>query len=97
VQRIESNKVILECSNGTFCCVDTMFFWRNSLKINVVFWESIFESLRAFIVKDMELRSVTLVHKKGLVNGGFPARQHGCLLPVDLEWQRHEWYWLLVS
>jgi hypothetical protein len=31
------NKVILECSNGTFCCVDTMFFWGNSLKINVVF------------------------------------------------------------
>ena len=72
------NKVILECSNGTFCCIDTMFLWGNALKINIVFQEGIFESLRAFIVEDMKLRSVTLV-QKCLVNGFSSSADAGCL------------------
>ena len=47
------DKVVLESSNGTFSCVDTVLFRRNTLELDVVFTKRIFEVLGAFVVENV--------------------------------------------
>ena len=47
------NKVIFKSSNGTFSCVDAVFFRGNSLELDVIFGESILEILGTFVVENL--------------------------------------------
>jgi hypothetical protein len=38
----ERDKVIFECPNAALSSVDSMFFWRNMLKLDVILGKSIF-------------------------------------------------------
>jgi hypothetical protein len=49
----DSNKVIFKSANGTFGGIDTVFFRRNTLELDVVFGKRVLEILRTFVVKDV--------------------------------------------
>ena len=44
------DEVIFERPNGAFSSIDSMFFRRNTLKLDAIFGESIFQVLGAFVV-----------------------------------------------
>jgi len=67
--------VILEGPNGTFGGVDSVFFRRDPLEAYLVAEEGIFEVLGAFVVKDVEFGSMTLVDEH--LVGGFPSVADG--------------------
>jgi hypothetical protein len=55
--------VVFESADGAFGSISTVFFRWDSLVPDLVFHEGILEVLRAFVVQDMEVRGVSLVHK----------------------------------
>jgi hypothetical protein len=50
-----SNKVILECTDGPFCCVATMDARRDELKVNMLVSHVFLERFGAFVVEALEL------------------------------------------
>jgi hypothetical protein len=50
-----SDKVILECADGPFCCVATMDARRDELKVDVLVSHVLLERLGAFVVEVLEL------------------------------------------
>ena len=55
----DRNQVILESTDSSFGGIGTMFLGWHALKGDIVFLEGIFESLRTFVVKNVELGSMT--------------------------------------
>ena len=49
----DGHEMIFKRPDGTFGCINTVFFGRNTLELNVVFSEGILEVLRTFVVQDM--------------------------------------------
>jgi hypothetical protein len=77
----DGDKMVFEGANGTFSSIGTVFFGWDSLILDLVLHESILEVLRAFIVQDMEVGGMTLMHKNlvglfpGITDtGGFAIR-----------------------
>jgi hypothetical protein len=50
-----SDKVILECTDGPFCCVATMDALRDELKVDMLVSHVLLEPFGAFIVEALEL------------------------------------------
>jgi len=50
-----SDKVILECTDGPFCCVATMDARRDELKVDVLVSHVLLERFGAFVVDALEL------------------------------------------
>jgi hypothetical protein len=75
------NKMVFEGANSTFSSIGTMFFGGDSLILDLILHEGILEVLRAFVVQDVEVWGMALVHKSlvGLFpgvadTGGFAIR-----------------------
>jgi hypothetical protein len=49
------DKMIFECTYGSFCGVSAMNMWRNQLEIDIFGAEELSNRLGAFIVHDMEV------------------------------------------
>jgi hypothetical protein len=60
----DRDKVIFECPNGAFSSVDSMFFWRNTLKLDVILGKGIFQILGAFVVQDVQIGRMTLTSEQ---------------------------------
>jgi len=54
--------VVLEGADGTFGCVDPMFFGWHSLEANLIFLKGVLQILRALVVKDVEFWRMSLMH-----------------------------------
>jgi hypothetical protein len=77
----DGNEMILERPDGTFGGVSTVFFRGNSLELDLIFCEGVFEIFRTFVVENMEIRRMALAQKQlvsGLPSiadaGGLPIR-----------------------
>jgi hypothetical protein len=77
----DGDKMVFEGANSTFSRIGTVFFGGDSLILDLVLQESIFEVLRAFIVQDMEVGGMALMHEDlvglfpGIADtGGFAIR-----------------------
>jgi hypothetical protein len=77
----DGNEMILERPDGTFGCVSTVFLRGNTLELDLVLREGVFEILRTFIVENMEIGRMALAQKQlvsGLPSiadaGGLPIR-----------------------
>jgi hypothetical protein len=57
-----SDEMILEGTDCSFCCVGAMFFWGHLLESNIVLGKSIFQLLRTFIVENADVRRMTLLN-----------------------------------
>ncbi len=55
--------MIFESPNGTFRSIGSMFFWRNTLILDLVLHECVFEVLRAFVVQDVEVGRMSLMQE----------------------------------
>ena len=55
--------MVFESADGTFGSIGTVFFRWDSLVLDLVFHEGILEVLRAFVVQDVEVGGMSLVHK----------------------------------
>ena len=53
--------MVFSCLDGSFCGVSAMNVRRNELEVYVVFPESLFHFVRAFVVKDVEFGRVSIV------------------------------------
>ncbi|MFN9914148.1 MAG: hypothetical protein ACK53L_16280, partial [Pirellulaceae bacterium] len=71
----DGDEVIFEGPDGAFGGVDSVFFRRDPLEAYLVAEERIFEVLGAFVVKDVEFGSMTLVDEH--LVGGFPSVADG--------------------
>ena len=81
VTRGESSaKVILECANHTFVGVAEMCIWGDKLEVDIVFAEGFLHGTGAFIVKDVESGSRTVLLEVFLAR--FPAFDDFQGLPV---------------
>ena len=67
--------MILERADCTFGGIDAMFLGGNTLKLDVVFDESFFQIVGAFVVEHVQLRWVTLVNQ--VLMSRFPGRAEG--------------------
>ena len=47
-----------------FSGVDTMFFWENTLELDVILGESILEVLKTFVVEDVEIGRMVVAHEE---------------------------------
>lgn len=54
------HKMIFVGSDGAFSGIGAMFLWRDTLESYIVFRESVFKVLGAFVVEDMEGWSMTV-------------------------------------
>ena len=70
--------MVFESADGTFSSIGTVFFRWDSLILDLVLHEGILEVLRAFVVQDVEVGGMSLMHKDlvglfpGIANtGGF--------------------------
>ena len=81
----DRDKVIFECPNGSFSSIDPMFFWRNTLKLDVILGKSIFQILGAFVVQDVQIGRMTLTSEQqmrlfpGVANASSFAVLSSCL------------------
>ena len=73
--------MILERPDGAFSRVDTVFFRGNTLELDLILRESIFEILGTFVVKNMQIGGMAMAQKQlvsGLPSiadaGGLPIR-----------------------
>jgi hypothetical protein len=55
--------MVFEGSDRSLSCIGTMFLGRDPLISNIIFGESFFELLRAFIVQNMEGGWMTVLDK----------------------------------
>jgi hypothetical protein len=67
----DGDEVIFEGPDGPFGCIDSVFFRRYALETNLILLKGVFEILRAFVVKNVKLRSMAVMNQ-GLVSG-FPG------------------------
>jgi hypothetical protein len=58
--------VILPRLDGAFSSVTAVAVWGNSLEVDVVLLESLLELVRAFFVKDVEVRGVAVGLEAGM-------------------------------
>ena len=73
--------MILERPDGAFSCVDTVFFRGNTLELDLILCESVFEILGTFVVENMQIGGMAMAQKQlvsGLPSiadaGGLPIR-----------------------
>ena len=75
--------MVLECANSAFGSVGTVFFWGNTLKLDLIFEEGVLEVLGAFIVQDVQIGRMTLMYQDavclfpGIANAGSLAIRDG--------------------
>lgn len=63
--------MVFESAYSTFSGVSAVFFWGNTLKLDLVLEKSVFQVLRAFVVQNVEVGWVTLVQESSV--GLFPG------------------------
>ena len=59
-----SNEVVFKCAYCPFGSIHSMFVRGNSLEVDAVGEECVLEVLGAFVVKDMEVRGMTMMNKE---------------------------------
>jgi hypothetical protein len=67
--------MVFESTNGPFSSIHTMDFGRDTLEINFILLEGIFELLRAFVVEDMEFWGVAVMDED--LMSGLPSSANG--------------------